>query len=105
MLDIYRVVLEVVRELRPVLDVLRRKSSALHDQLERALTTVVLAIAEGSQSRGKNRPAHYQRGAASMDESMGVIDAAIAFGYLSSVDESTRDKMRHVAAVLVKVSR
>jgi hypothetical protein len=88
-----------------VLDLLRRKSSALHDQLERSLTTVVLAISEGSRSRGKNRPAHYQRGAASMDESMGGIDAAIAFGYLASFDDSTRDKMRHVVAVLVKVSR
>jgi len=105
MLDIYRVVVEVIRELRPVLEVLRRKSSALHDQLERALTSVLLGIAEGSRSRGKNRPAHYQRGAASMDESIGVIDAALAFGYLASFDEGTRDKMKHVVAVLVKVSR
>jgi hypothetical protein len=105
MLDIYRVVLEVIRDLRPVLDDLRRKSPALQDQLERALITVVLAIAEGSRSRGKNRPAHYQRGAASMDESIGVIDAGLAFGYLAGFDEGTRDKMRHVVAVLVKVSR
>jgi len=36
MLDIYNVMLEIIRELRPVLAVLRRKSSALRDQLERA---------------------------------------------------------------------
>jgi hypothetical protein len=105
MLDIYRVVLEVIRELRPVLEELRRKSPPLHDQLERALTTVVLAVAEGSRSRGRNRPAHYQRGAASMDESIAAVDAALAFSYLTSFDEGTRDKMRHVVAVLVKVSR
>jgi hypothetical protein len=105
MLDIYRVVLEVIRDLRPVLEELRRKSPALHDQLERALTTVVLGIAEGSRSRGRNRPAHYQRGAASMDESIGVIDAGLAFGYLASFDRRTRDKMGHVVGVLVKVSR
>jgi hypothetical protein len=105
MLDIYKVVLEVIRDLRPVLNDLRRKSPALHDQLERALTSVVLGVAEGSRSRGRNRPAHYQRGAASMDECIGVIDAAMAFGYLASFDAHVRDKMGHVVGVLVKVSR
>ena len=105
MLDIYRVVLEVIVELRPVLAELLRKSPVLQDQLERALLTVVLAIGEGSRSRGRNRPAHYQRGAASMDESIAAIDAALAFGYLAAFDEGTRAKMKHVVAVLVKVSR
>lgn len=40
-----------------------------------------------------------------MDESIGVIDAGLAFGYLAGFDSGTRDKMRHVVAVLVKVSR
>ena len=40
-----------------------------------------------------------------MDESIAAIDAALAFGYLASFDEGTRAKMRHVVAVLVKVSR
>lgn len=105
MLNIYQVVLEVIREMRPVLEVLRRKSPALHDQLERALASVVLGIAEGSRSRGRNRPMQYQRGAASMDECIGVVDAAMAFGYIGSFDETLRDKMRHVVGVLVKVSR
>ena len=105
MLDIYNLVLEVIRELRPVLAELRRKSPALHDQLERSLLSISLGTAEGSRSRGRNRPMHYNRAAGSTIESIGALQTAIAFGYLESVDERTIDKMRHILAVLVKVSR
>ena len=55
MLRIYPVVLELVRRLSPYLSVLRVRSSALGDQLERALISIPLNLAEGAYSRGKNR--------------------------------------------------
>ena len=105
MLDIYNLVLEVIRELRPVLAELRRKSPALHDQLERALTSMALGVAEGSRSRGRNRPMHYNRAAGSTVESIAALQSGVAFGYLAAVDERLIDKMQHILAVLVKVSR
>ena len=59
-LKIYPVVLELVRKLAPLLPSLRSRSSALGDQLERALISVPLNVAEGAYSRGKNRQARYQ---------------------------------------------
>ncbi len=105
MLRIYDVSLEIVRTLRPYVAELQHKSPHHADQLDRALTTTVLAIAEGSRSRGKNRPAHYSRGCASMDESISITDLCVAKGSMPPVDEAVRDKMKHVVAVLVKVSR
>lgn len=56
-LEIYSVVLELVRRLGPGLPVLRARSAALADQFERALISVPLNVAEGAYSRGRNRQA------------------------------------------------
>jgi hypothetical protein len=45
-LKIYPVVLELVRRLAPVIRVLRARSSALAEQMERALISVPLNLAE-----------------------------------------------------------
>jgi hypothetical protein len=45
-LEIYPVVLELVRQLAPSLPKLRARSSSLGDQMERALISVPLNVAE-----------------------------------------------------------
>ena len=52
-LEIYPVALQLVRRLSPYLPALRARSASLGDQLERALISVPLNIAEGAYSRGK----------------------------------------------------
>jgi hypothetical protein len=52
-LKIYPVVLELVRRLSPLVRVLRARSSALADQMERALISIPLNTAEGAYSRGR----------------------------------------------------
>ena len=64
-LRIYPVVLQLVRKLSVYLPVLRARSATLGDQLERALLSIPLNVAEGAYSRGKNRQARYQSAAAS----------------------------------------
>ena len=49
-LKIYPVVLELVRRLAPLVRVLRARSSVLSDQMERALISVPLNVAEGRVS-------------------------------------------------------
>lgn len=105
MLRIYEVALGVVRDLNPVLDRLKRKSPALHDQLERALRSVVLAIAEGSRSRGKNRQVHYARGTASMDESIANLAFACTRGYIEPIDPVVHEKMKRVVGTLTICAR
>jgi four helix bundle protein len=67
-LKLYAVVLDLVRRLAPVIRRLRSRSSALADQMERALIGVPLNVAEGAYSRGKNRQARFQSAAASARE-------------------------------------
>src|SRR5688572_19155304 len=64
-LKTYPVVLDLVRRLSPLIRVLRARSSALADQMERALISIPLNTAEGAYSRGKNRQARFQSAAAS----------------------------------------
>src|SRR3954471_9744734 len=72
-LKIYPVVLDLVRRLSPVIRVLRSRSSALADQMERALISVPLNVAEGAYSRGKNRHALSLLGAGSRSACAGRV--------------------------------
>jgi hypothetical protein len=105
MLRIYDVVLEIITDLRPFLAELKRKSPKLRDEMECAPDSTVLAIAEGSRSRGKNRFVHYARGAASMDEAIACPDAAVAHGYIAPLNPVVREKMKRVVGTLVICSR
>src|SRR5688572_16389595 len=51
-LKIYPIVLQLVRRLSPYLPALRARSASLGDQLERALISVPLNLAEGAYSPG-----------------------------------------------------
>jgi len=84
MLRIYSVVLELVRELGPVIGVVRARSAALGDQMERALISVPLNIAEGDYSRGRNQQARFQFAAGSARETLACLETAEALGFLAS---------------------
>lgn len=102
MLRIYDDALQIVRRVQPILETLRRRQSSLADQLDRAVDSTVLGIAEGSRSLGKNRAVHYTRGAASMDEAIACVDLAVAKGHIASFDEELRQQMKRVVGTLLK---
>ena len=102
MLRIYEVVLEVVREMRPHVEAIERRDSDLARQMRRALTSVPLNVAEGSQSRGKNRGARYQTAIGSMTETVACLQTADALGYIKPVDTALLAKTNHVIATLLK---
>lgn len=92
-LKIYAVVLELVRKLAPYIPALRARSATLGDQLERALCSIPLNIAEGAYSRGKNRYARYQSAAASAREALAspAPCSPMAFrAFLSTLAEGTK---------------
>jgi four helix bundle protein len=70
----------------PYLPLLRARSSSLGDQLERALISVPLNVAEGAYSRGKNRQARYQSAAASAREVPACLETAEALGWVKPLD-------------------
>ena len=105
MLRIYDVILDVVRELRPVLERIGQRDVDLERQMRRALTSVPLNCAEGAASRGRNRAARYHNGAGSMREVMAAIEVAVALGYIEPVDARLTDAMGRVVGTLMKNAR
>ena len=104
MLRIYFVLLELVRELRPLLKELARKDPDLARQCRRALTSAPLNTAEGSYSRGKNRAARYHNALGSLREVLSCLEVAAALGYLPDVDPDLRRRFDHVLGTLVRLA-
>ena len=102
-LRLYSVVLELVRALAPQLAALKVRSSALGDQLERALVSVPLNVAEGAYSRGRNRQARYQSAAASAREALACLETAQALGWLAPVSSETLALFNQVIGTLVRL--
>ena len=102
-LKIYSVVLELVRRLAPVIRVLRSRSSALADQMERALISVPLNVAEGAYSRGKNRQVRFQSAAASARETLACLEAAEAMGFVGPMDPELGALFHRVIGTLVRL--
>ena len=102
MLRIYDRILEVLRELRPVIAAIEAHDRDLARQLRRASTSVALNCCEGSGSHGGTRRERYRNALGSARESGACLDAALALGYVDAIDEGLLDKLDHVRAVLVK---
>ena len=104
MLKIYGVVIEVLRDVRPVIEELERKDPDLARQMRRAASSVVLNVAEGMGSRGKNRGARYHTALGSMRETLSCIDVAVALGYVRVVEAEVLGRIDHVLGTLYKLS-
>jgi four helix bundle protein len=104
-LKIYPVILDLVRKLAPVVRAIQARSPALADQMERALTSVPLNVAEGAYSRGRNRSARYQTAAASAREVLACMETANALGFISRPSEDVLDQLDRIIATLVRLMR
>ena len=103
MLRIYAVILDVVAELRPVIEGLERRDADLARQMRRAASSVALNTAEGMYSRGKNRGARYHNALGSMRETLACIEVGTALGYVEGIDEGLLDRIRRVIGTLVRL--
>ena len=103
MLRIYSVLLDLVRDLLPLLKELARKDPDLARQCRRALTSAPLNVAEGSYSRGKNRAARYHNALGSLREVLACLEVAAALGYLPEVDRVLRGRFDHILGTLVRL--
>ena len=99
---IYAVILDVLRELRPVVAEIETHDRDLGRQLRRAATSIALNTGEGSGSSGGTRRERYRNALGSARETGACLDAALALGYVEAIDASLLDGLDHVRAVLVK---
>lgn len=104
MLRIYAVILEVVRQVRPVIVDVERKDPDLGRQMRRATCSVALNVSEGMYSRGKNQAARYHTAMGSMRETLSCIEVGMALGYVSEVDAALLDRIDQIVATLYKLS-
>jgi four helix bundle protein len=102
-LKIYSVVLELVRRVSPTIRVLRARSAPLADQMERALISVPLNVAEGAYSRGRNRQARFQSAAASARETLACLETAEAMGFIGAIDPELGALFHRVIGTLVRL--
>ena len=103
-LKIYPVVLELVRRLAPTLPRIRARSASLGDQMERALISIPLNVAEGAYSRGKNRQARYQSAAASAREALACWETAEALGFSAPLEPELAALFNRVIGTLVRLT-
>ena len=86
-LRIYPVVLDLVRRLSPVIRVLRARSSALADQMERALISIPLNVAEGAARQTlADKARAYAIALAECCEACAAIEIAGALGACSPAE-------------------
>ncbi len=104
MLIAYQVALEVVRELRPLVERIRKHDSTLAKQLVNAASRTVQNIAEGERHRAGNKRAKYDIAFGEANEVKGSLDLAIAWGYIAD-DAAARAKLMRLHALLWGLTR
>src|SRR6188768_3880325 len=83
MLIAYQVAVELLKELRPILAVLRKHDANLADQLQRAATSTVLNLAEGQRRLKGNKHRAYEVAHGEAREVLGCLDCALALGWIA----------------------
>lgn len=104
MLHIYETSLQLVDDLNPMLDKLAR-SKGLQDQLERALSSVVLNIAEGCGQSGGHRRERYKTALGSAREVRAIHDYVTRRRMCVELDELALDRLAKIIGTLVNLTR
>ena len=87
----YNVSLDLIRSLRSVVAPIKARSRELSDQIERAATSVVLNLAEGSRRIGGDKRRFYAIANGSAIEVKAALDVADAWGW--TVDAAASRKI------------
>ena len=99
----YNVSLELIRNLRPVVPVVKRFDPDLADQMHRAATSISLNLAEGARRTGGNQRKHYEIAHGSASEVRACLDVAEAWGWLDDT-KSTREILDRQLALLWRLT-
>ena len=100
MLRIQDVAIEVVGEVMALMREIERVDPDLARQGRRAVTSVPLNIAEGSDQIGKRRALHYRIALGSARETWAALRAAHAARYISAPSAELTNKMNQVIGTL-----
>ena len=88
----YQVAVELITELRPIVERLAKRDSNLADQMRRAATSVVANLAEGQRREKGNKQRAYEIAHGEAREVLGCLDCAHAWGWIEG-DDAARAKL------------
>ena len=98
MLVAYTVAIDLVRQLRPIVEQIKMHDAHLADQLKRAATHTVANLAEGQRRAAGNERRAYENAHGEAREMLGCLDCALAWGYASD-DELARATLDRLLAL------
>src|ERR1700729_3354485 len=105
MLMIHDVMLEVIRDMRPLMMAIERSDTQLARQLKVSAGRVTLNIQEGSGSFGGIRRERYRTALGSARETLSNPRRAEAFCLVREVPQDVVARMNRVIGTLVRVAR
>ncbi len=101
---VYKKSIELVELVhRDIMPRLSRVDRELHQQLHRAVRSVVLNIAEGRSGRGKRRGNHFSIALGSAREVHACLQLSMGLGFVER-DAELLDRSDHIQAMLYKLS-
>jgi four helix bundle protein len=102
MLRIYPVILEVLRQLQPLVRRIELRDRDLGRQLRRCSSSIALNVAEGMYSRGRNRNARYHSALGSARETLACLEVAEVCGY-ADAGTALSEQLKRIMGTLVKL--
>jgi four helix bundle protein len=92
-LIVHEVALEMVRDIRPLIEQIARRDRSLAQQLKRSASSVPLNIGEGAYSRGGNQLSRFHDAAGSANETRSALRVAQAWGYIRPAERAPVDAL------------
>jgi four helix bundle protein len=89
MLIAYAVAVDLISELRPIVDAIKRHDGPLADQIRRAASNTVGNLAEGQRRKAGNKNRAFENAHGEAREVLGHLDTARGWGYIVD-DDSAR---------------
>ncbi len=105
-LIVHQVALEMVTDIKPLIDRIARHDRSLAQQMRKSVSSVALNIGEGAYSRGGNATARFQDAAGSASETRSALQVASAWGYVGATSVNQVDaKLDRILAMLWGLTR
>jgi four helix bundle protein len=103
----YEVAIDLVRDLRPLVEQIRKHDNTLAKQLVDAMNSTVQNLSEGAVHRGGNKRAKFEIAHGEANEVKGSLELALAWGYIADDGrgDAARAKLRRLLALCWGLTR